>query len=111
MGLEKVFNMVPREKIWWAMHKLDIEEWLVRVVMSLYENVKSNVRLNGKLGEEFDVSVGVHQSSILSPLLFIVALEAVSLDFRSGLPWEMRYPDDLVLIAKSLEKLTETFEQ
>ena len=28
--------------------------------MSLYDNANSNIRVNGKLGEEFDVSFGVH---------------------------------------------------
>ena len=40
-------------------------------------------------------------------------LEALSLDFRSGVPGEMLYSidaDDLVLIVESLEKLTEKFE-
>ena len=49
VDLEKAFDRVPREIIWWAMRKLGIEEWLVRAVMSLYENAKSNVRVNGNL--------------------------------------------------------------
>ena len=35
---------------------------------------------------------------------------SLSLDFRYGLPLEMLYADDLVLIAESLEKLKEKFE-
>ena len=62
------------------------------------------------VGEELDVNVGVHQGSVLNPLLFIMVLEALSLDFRSGLPWEMLYADDVVLIAERLEKLSEKFE-
>ena len=37
VDLEKAFDRVPREVIKWAMRKLGIEEWLVRVVMALYE--------------------------------------------------------------------------
>ncbi len=36
--------------------------------------------------EEFVVKVGVHQGSVLSPLLFIMVLEASSREFRVGLP-------------------------
>ena len=32
VDLEKVFDPVPRDVIWWAMHKLGIDEWLVRLV-------------------------------------------------------------------------------
>ena len=39
---------------------------------------------------------------MLSPLLFIIVLEALSRDFRVGLPWELLYADGLVLIADSL---------
>ena len=43
VDLEKAFDRVPRNVIWWAMRKLGIEEWLVRVVQSMYENVSSRV--------------------------------------------------------------------
>ena len=48
--------------------------------------------------------VGVHQGSVLSPLLFIIVLEALSREFRAGVPWEDLYADDLVIIADSLEE-------
>ena len=35
------------------------------------------------------VKVGVHQGSVLSPLLFIMVLEALSIEFRTGCPWEL----------------------
>ena len=49
------------------------------------------------------MKVGVHQGSVLSPLLFIIVLEALSREFRCGVPWEDLYADDLV-IAESLEE-------
>ena len=45
-----------------------------------------------------------HQGSVLSPLLFIIVLEALSREFCSGVPWEDLYADDLVIIAESLEE-------
>ena len=48
--------------------------------------------------------MGVHQRSILSPLLFILVLEALSREFRTGVPWELLYADDLAVIADSLEE-------
>ena len=46
----------------------------------------------------------VHQGSVLSPLLFIIVLEALSHEFWAGVPWEDLYADDLVIIADSLEE-------
>ena len=45
------------------------------------------------------MEVGVHQASVLSPLLFVLVLEALPRKFRTGVPWEFFYTDDLVLIA------------
>ena len=55
--------------------------------------------------EEFGVGVGVHQGSVLSPLLFIIVLEAPSKEFCTGCPWELLYADDLMISAGSKEEL------
>ena len=71
----------------------------------MYADTKSQVRVDGSYSEEFPVNVGVHQGSVLSPLLFIIVLEALSREFRTGCPWELLYADDLVIIAESEEEL------
>ena len=70
----------------------------------MYANVRSRVRVGEGYSEEFEVKVGVHQGSVLSPLLFIIVLEALSQEFCSGVSWEILYADDLVIIAESLEE-------
>ena len=104
IDLEKAFDRVPRKVIWWALRKLGVEEWIVRLVQGMYANARSRVRVGEGYSEEFEVKVGVHQGSVLSPLLFIIVLEALSREFRSGVPWEDLYADDLVIIAESLEE-------
>ena len=46
------------------------------VIQGMYSNAWSHMPVNGQCNEEFGVGVGVHQHSILSPLLFILVLEA-----------------------------------
>ena len=70
----------------------------------MYTNARSCVRVNGQYSEEFGVGVGVHQGSVLSPLLFILVLEALSREFCTGVPWELLYADDLEVIADTLEE-------
>ena len=67
----------------------------------MYANVWSSVCVGKGYSEEFEVKVGVHQGSVLSPLLFIIVLEALSC---SWVPWEDLYADDLVIIAESLKE-------
>ena len=40
-------------------------------------------------------------------LLLWIVLEALSLEFRTGYPWELLYADELVIIANSMEELIE----
>ena len=70
----------------------------------MYANARNLVRVGEGYSKEFEVKVGVHQGSVLSPLLFIIVLESVSREFRSGVPWEDLYASDLVIIAESLEE-------
>ena len=57
------------------------------------------------------VNFGVHQGSVLSPLLFILVLEALFRELRTGVPWELLYADDLVLISESLDDCISKFEK
>ena len=104
VDLEKAFDRVPRKVLWWALRSCGVEEWAVRIIQAMYSNARSRVRVNGQYSEEFGVGVGVHQGSVLSPLLFILVLEALSRTFRTGTPWELLYADDLAVIADSLDE-------
>ena len=64
----------------------------------------SRVGVSGQYSKDFVIGVGMHQGSVLSPLLFILLLEALSCEFRTGVPWELLYTDDLVLIADTQEQ-------
>ena len=84
---------------------MELEEWAVRVIQGMYDNARSRVRVKGQLSEDFDVTVGVLQREVLSPLLFILVLEAVSRGFHTDRPWELLYADDFVIIASSEQEL------
>ena len=79
VDLEKAFDRVPRKVIWWALRKHGVDEWIMGLVQGMYSNARSRVRVGEGYREEFEVKVGVHQGSVLSPLLFIIVLEASSI--------------------------------
>ena len=71
---------MPRKVIWWVLRKLGVEEWIVRLVQGMYMHciAWSRVRVGEGYSDEFEVKVGVHQGSVLSPLLISTGLEALS---------------------------------
>ena len=103
VDLEKAFDCVWKF-IWWARRKLDVEEWIVWLVHRMYAYARSRVCVGEGFCQEFEVKVGVQQGSVLSPLLFIIVLEALSCELRTHVSWEDLYADDLVVIADSLEE-------
>ena len=104
VDLEKAFNRVPRKVLWWALRSLGVEKRAVHVIQGMYMDVKSRVHVNGQYSKKFGVGVGVHQGSVLSPLLFILVLEALSRQFRTDVAWELLYADDLAVMADSLKE-------
>ena len=73
--------------------------------MALYTETCTVVRTDAGLSESFEVKVGLHQGSVLSPLLFAAVMDVVSSEARSGLPSELLYADDLVIMAPTMEQL------
>ena len=54
--------------------------------MALYVKTRTKVKTVAGVSKDFDIGVGVHQGSIISPLLFIVVMDEVTKVVRSGLP-------------------------
>jgi len=73
--LKKAFDRVPRRAIRWALRRQRIPEKLVSVVMSLYVESRSRVKAMVGTSQDFDIRVGLHQGSALSPLLFTTLME------------------------------------
>ncbi|VDP04383.1 unnamed protein product [Heligmosomoides polygyrus] len=74
LRLEKAFDHVPREVIWYTLRQHGVPEELIEWVRILYSGPKSRVRAPAGTSAEFPISVGVHQGSALSPLLFNVVM-------------------------------------
>ena len=102
---EKAFDWVPRDVAWWTLRKLVVEEWLVRNLQSIYENVGSRVRVNETFNKDSPVQLRLHQGSVLSPLLFVIVLEALSRVIRSVCLEELLYAGDFAVVTETLEGL------
>ena len=47
VNFEKAFGQIPRDVVWWALRKREVEEWLVRIVQPIFGNERSPVKVNG----------------------------------------------------------------
>ncbi|KAK3513913.1 hypothetical protein QTP70_032842, partial [Hemibagrus guttatus] len=85
VDLEKAYDRVPREELWYCMRKSGTEE--------------------------FKVEVGLHQGSALSPFLFAIVMDQLSEEVRQESPWTMMFADDIVICSESREQVEENLER
>ena len=79
----------------------------MKVVQAMYANATTAVKFRYGESQGFQVKVGINQGSVLSQLLFIMVMDAVSKEFRVGLPWEFLYADGLLQVIESERHLLE----
>ena len=63
MDLEKAYDRVPREELWYCMTKSGMAEKYVRLVQDMYEGSETVVRCAIGTTKSFKVKVGLHQGS------------------------------------------------
>ncbi|KAK3534387.1 hypothetical protein QTP86_014424, partial [Hemibagrus guttatus] len=111
VDLEKAYDRVPREELWYCMRKSGVAEKYVRVVQDMYERSRTVVRCAVGQTEEFKVEVGLHQGSALSPFLFAIVMDQLSEEVRQESPWTMMFADDIVICSESREQVEENQER
>ena len=82
-----------------------VDATYVRIVKDMYERVTTKIKTRASVSESFEVKIGVHQGSALSPYLFILVLDELLKGVVQDVPWCMLFADDMVLIAESEQEL------
>ena len=72
VDLEKAYDTVPREVLWKCMRKRYIPEVYIGLVQDMYQGATTRVKFKRGINEHFEVVIGLHQGSGLSPFVFIV---------------------------------------
>ena len=85
VDLKKAYDRERRDLVYWSLRKRKVPE---------------KRTAHDKTGQ-FEIEVGLHQGSGLSPFLFTIVLDTISEECRNGLSWELLFADDLAIIADS----------
>ncbi len=110
IDFKKAYDCIDRNILWKKLSNSGINGRILNAVKSLYSNVSSSVRLNGRLTDWFDVTSGLRQGCSLSPLLFNLFINDLALQVSAlgkGIPIGnervaiLMYADDVVIMAEN----------
>jgi hypothetical protein len=101
IDLEKAYDKVPRNVMWWALKKHKVSLKYITLIKDMYDNVVTSVRTSNGDTNDFLINIGLHQWSALSPYLFALMMDKVIRDIQGGIHWHMLFADDVVLVDES----------
>jgi hypothetical protein len=99
--LEKAYDKVPRNVMWWALQKHKVSSKYIILIKDMYDNVVTSVRTNDGDTNDFPINIGLYQGSALSPYLFSLMMDEVTRDIQGDIPWCMLFADDVILVDES----------
>ncbi|XP_015509342.2 uncharacterized protein LOC107216614 [Neodiprion lecontei] len=116
VDFRRAFDSVPHSALWRKLFLLGVSPKMIRILKCLYDQAELRVRSEGRLSGAFEVTEGVLQGEILSPILFILYLHDIVDFFRSkgaqGIQINnvydlimLLYADDLVILARTFSTL------
>jgi hypothetical protein len=80
IDLEKVYDKVPRNVMWWALQKLKVSSKYITLIRDMYDNIVISVRTSDGDTNDFPINIGLHHWSTLSPYLFALVMDEVTRD-------------------------------
>ena len=123
LDASKAFDRVNHAVLFDKLKKRGVPGYMIRILTFWYSNQKMMVRWGNIMSESFNVSNGVRQGGILSPYLFNVYMDDLSLRLKkhyagcriaNNIINHLFYADDLVLLCPShrgLQELLQTCEK
>ena len=109
---EKAFDSLDRETLWKLLRHYGIPEKITNLIRKMYENMSSRIIHEGQLTESFEIKTGVRQGCLLSPFLFLLAIDwtmrSTTTGRKNGIQWsltqqleDLDFADDLALLSHS----------
>lgn len=110
LDLEKAYDRVPRTEVWNCLRIKKVDEKYIRLVQDMYRGSTTRVRCAAGITQQFEVTVGLHQGSALSPFLFAIIMDCLTENIQRQAPWDMLFADDVVICAETRQEVEERLE-
>jgi hypothetical protein len=110
IDLEKSYDKVPRNVMWWTLQKHKISSKYITLIKDMYDNVVISVQTSDRDTNDFSINIALHQGSTLSSYLFALVMNEVTKDIQGGIPWCMLFTDDVVLVDESMTGVDQKLE-
>ena len=94
---EKAYDRVSREEIWRCMRERSAREKYVKLIQDMYRGCQTKVCSAAGESGGFNVDLGLHQRSALSPYPFLILVDVLTEGVRKEVPECMMFADDIVL--------------
>ena len=113
---EKAFDSLDRKTLWKLLRHHGVPEKLTNIVQKSYGGMVCRVIHRGQLTDAFQVHTGVRQGCLMSPFLFLLAIDWVmkqsTEDKRNGIQWmmwtqldDLDFADDLALLSHTQQQM------
>jgi hypothetical protein len=110
IDLEKAYDKVPRNVMWWPLQKHKVSSKCITLIKDIYYNVVTSVLTSDGDTSDFPINIGLHQGSVLSPYLFTLVMDEVTRDILGGILWCKLFADDVVLVDESMTWVDQKLE-
>jgi hypothetical protein len=84
LNQEKAYDRIIHQCLWHILKHAKIPKMIIDTVKALYRSANTKVMVSGVLSDNFEVRRGVRQGSSLSCLLFIMAIEPLSIALKQS---------------------------
>ena len=82
INAEKAFDKIQYSFIIKTLNKVSLEETCFNIIKAIHEKPTANIIVNGKKLKAFPLRSGTRQGCPLSPLLFNIVLEVLTIAIR-----------------------------
>ena len=107
IDLEKAYDKIPRNVMWWALDKHKVPTKYVGLIKDMYNNIVTSVQTNDDNTDYFLIKIRLHQGSALSPYLFALVMDEVTRNIQGDIPWCMLFA---VILTWGFQKIISTGE-